>query len=95
MNPFLFILPLVGLVLGWTFRWLYARFQLSSSEQKAARIIQEAQRDAEVRKKELLLETKDQLIREKNHCLEQKPLQQTRLTLNPSRRPELCRPFQA
>ncbi len=66
MNPFLFILPLVGLVLGWTFRWLYARFQLSSSEQKAARIIQEAQRDAEVRKKELLLETKDQLIREKN-----------------------------
>jgi ribonuclease Y len=62
----LIILPLAGLILGWLIRWLYARFQLSSAEQKAARIIQEALRDAEVQKKEVLLETKDQLIREKN-----------------------------
>ena len=62
----LVILPLAGLILGWLIRWLYARFQLSSAEQKAARIIQEALRDAEVQKKEVLLETKDQLIREKN-----------------------------
>ena len=62
----LIILPLAGLILGWTIRWLYARFQLSSSEQKATRIIQEALRDAEVQKKEVLFETKDQLIREKN-----------------------------
>ena len=62
----LIILPLAGLILGWTIRWLYARFQLSSSEQKATRIIQEALRDADVQKKEVLLETKDQLIREKN-----------------------------
>jgi ribonuclease Y len=62
----LIVLPLAGLILGWTIRWLYARFQLSSSEQKAARIIQEALRDADVQKKEVLLETKDQLIREKN-----------------------------
>ena len=62
----LIVLPLAGLILGWTIRWLYARFQLSSSEQKATRIIQEALRDADVQKKEVLLETKDQLIREKN-----------------------------
>ena len=62
----LVILPLAGLILGWLIRWLYARFQLSSAEQKSARIIQEALRDAEVQKKEVLLETKDQLIREKN-----------------------------
>lgn len=62
----LIILPLTGLILGWTIRWLYARFQLSSSEQKATRIIKEALRDADVQKKEVLLETKDQLIREKN-----------------------------
>ncbi len=62
----LIILPLAGLILGWLIRWLYARFQLSSAEQKSARIIQEALRDAEVQKKEVLLETKDQLIREKN-----------------------------
>jgi ribonuclease Y len=62
----LIIFPLAGLLLGWTIRWLYARFQLSSSEQKATRIIKEALRDADVQKKEVLLETKDQLIREKN-----------------------------
>jgi len=63
--PFI-ILPLVGLILGWTIRWLYARFQLSSAEQRAVRVVQEAVREAEVKKKEVLLETKDQLLREKN-----------------------------
>jgi ribonuclease Y len=60
------ILSLAGLALGWTIRWLYARFQLSSSEQKAERIKQDAIKEAEARKKEALLETKDQLIQEKN-----------------------------
>lgn len=66
MVIFFIILPLVGLILGWTIRWLYARFQLSSAEQKAVRVVQEALREAEVKKKEVLLETKDQLLREKN-----------------------------
>ncbi len=60
------ILPLSGLILGWIIRWLYARFQLSSSEQRADRIIKEAIRDSEVQKKEVLLEAKDQLLREKD-----------------------------
>ncbi|MBN2533082.1 MAG: ribonuclease Y [Spirochaetales bacterium] len=60
------ICTLTGMFLGWIIRWLYARFQLTSSEQKAKRIIQEAQKEAETRKREVLLETKDQLIKEKN-----------------------------
>ena len=60
------ILPLVGLILGWTIRWVYARFQLSSVEQKAERLSQDAIREAEARKRELLLETKDQLLKERN-----------------------------
>jgi len=60
------LLPLAGLFLGWIMRWLYARFQLSSSEQKAERIKQDAVKEAEARKRELLLETKDQLIQERN-----------------------------
>jgi ribonuclease Y len=60
------VLPLVGIVLGWTIRWLYARFQLSALEQKAARIKQDAVREAEAQKKGILLEAKDQLIRERN-----------------------------
>ena len=60
------VLPLAGIILGWTIRWLYARFQLSALEQKAARIKQDAVREAEAQKKGILLEAKDQLIRERN-----------------------------
>jgi ribonuclease Y len=60
------LIPLIGLILGWIIRWLYARFQLSSSEQKADRVIQEAQKEAEAKKKEALLEAKDKIIRERN-----------------------------
>ncbi|QTQ12335.1 ribonuclease Y [Treponema parvum] len=67
MNIVLFIiLPAIGIVLGWTIRWLYARFQLSASEQKAERVKQDAIREAEAQKKEILLEAKDELIRERN-----------------------------
>ena len=59
------ILPLAGLTLGWTIRWLYARFQLSASEQRAERIKLDAIKEAEAKKKEILLEAKDTLIRER------------------------------
>ena len=58
------ILPAVGIILGWTIRWLYARFQLSSCEQRAVKIIQEATKAGEAKSKEFLLEAKEQLIRE-------------------------------
>ena len=61
-----FALPLTGLFLGWLIRWLYARFQLSSSEQRAERLKRDAVKDAEALKKELILETKDELLRERN-----------------------------
>ncbi len=60
------ILPLAGLILGWVIRWLYARFQLSSSEQRAERVVQDALREAETKKREALLEVKDKLIHERN-----------------------------
>ncbi|MDR2768088.1 MAG: ribonuclease Y [Treponema sp.] len=60
------ILPLAGLSLGWAIRWLYARFQLTSSEQRAERIRQDAIKEAEAKKKEILLEAKEQVIRERN-----------------------------
>ena len=66
-NVILFVvLPIAGIVLGWTIRWLYARFQLSASEQKAERVKQDAIREAEAQKKEILLNAKDELIRERN-----------------------------
>lgn len=65
-NALFVIIPLIGLILGWIIRWLYARFQLSSSEQKAERVIQEALKEAEAKKKEALLEAKEKIIRERN-----------------------------
>ncbi|MBQ8211001.1 MAG: ribonuclease Y [Treponema sp.] len=60
------VLPFVGIVLGWIIRWIYARFQLTASEQKAERVKQDAIREAEAKKKEILLNAKDELIRERN-----------------------------
>ena len=60
------VLPIAGIILGWIIRWLYARFQLSASEQKAERVKQDAIREAEAQKKEILLNAKDELIRERN-----------------------------
>ncbi len=62
----LIILPLAGLFLGWIIRWLYAKFQLSSTEQRAERLNHEAIKEAEAKKKELLLEGRDQLQNERN-----------------------------
>ncbi len=59
------LLPIVGIVLGWTIRWIYARFQLSASEQKAERVKQDAIKEAEALKKEFQLQAKEQLIQER------------------------------
>ncbi|MCL2065846.1 MAG: ribonuclease Y [Treponema sp.] len=63
---FWIILPLTGLSLGWIIRWLYARFQLTASEQFAERIKHDALKEAEAKKKEILLEAKEQVIRDRN-----------------------------
>jgi ribonuclease Y len=60
------VLPLAGLILGWMIRWLYARFRLSSAEREAERVLQDAIKEAEAKKKEILVEAKDQIIRERN-----------------------------
>jgi len=57
---------IAGLPFGWLIRWLYARFQLTASEQFAERIKTDAIKEAEAKKKELLLEAKEQIIRERN-----------------------------
>ncbi|MBP5157753.1 MAG: ribonuclease Y [Treponema sp.] len=59
------ILPIAGIVLGWTIRWIYARFQLSASEQKAERVKQDAIKEAEALKKEFQLQAKEQLIQDR------------------------------
>ncbi len=60
------ILPVVGLILGWFIRWIYAKFQLSATEQKAERVKQDAIKEAEAQKKEILLQAKEQLIQDRN-----------------------------
>ncbi len=55
---------LVSVILGWLFRWIYAKFKLTSIEQKAVRLSQEAIKEAETKSKELIIETKDRLLKE-------------------------------
>ncbi len=65
MNLILLIpLCLVCVILGWLLRWTYAKFKLTSIEQKTARLSQEAIKEAEAQSKELLIETRDQLLKE-------------------------------
>lgn len=66
MNSILIILLgcVVGIILGWLGRWLYAKFKLTSVEQRAIRLNEEAIKEAEAKSKELLLETRDQLLKE-------------------------------
>jgi len=64
-NVFLIILPLGGVVFGWLFRWIYARNQLTSSEQKALRLKETAVSEAESAKKEVLLGAQDKILDER------------------------------
>lgn len=60
------ILPIAGLIFGWAIRWLYTKFQLNSLEQKSDRLKRDAVKDAETLKRELVIESKDQLLQERN-----------------------------
>lgn len=62
----LVVLPLVGLTLGWLIRWLYARIQLTSLEQRADRLKRDAEKEADALKRERMLELKDELLQERN-----------------------------
>ena len=62
---YMMALPLVGIFLGWTIRWLYARYQLSSSEQKSLRLKQDAVKEAEQEKKSILLDAQNQIMKER------------------------------
>jgi len=59
-------LPLVGIVSGWSLRWLYGRFQLSVVEQRAERILYDAKRDADAKAKDIVLDAQKILLRERD-----------------------------
>src|SRR5208337_2625530 len=58
-------LPVAG-TLGYALRAYFGRIKLNSSEARSHRIIQDALKEAENKRKELLIEAKDQLLKEKN-----------------------------
>lgn len=55
---------IAGIAIGYLGRWIYAKFKLTSAEQKAKRLEEEAVRDAEAKAKEIVLETREKLQKE-------------------------------
>jgi len=53
----------LGVVVGYILRFIYAKFQASSVESRAKRIIESAEREAEAKKKEGMLEIRDEMHR--------------------------------
>ena len=53
---------LVGIVLGWLIRWLYGRFHLLSAENRAERLLLEAEQNASSAKKDIILQAKEGLL---------------------------------
>src|SRR4030042_153629 len=74
-------LPAAG-ILGYGIRAYLGRMKLSSAEAKSHRILQDALKDAENKRKELLIEAKDQLLKEKN--LLDKEMRERRLEIQAS-----------
>ena len=56
----------VAALSGYAMRAYLGKIKLNSSEAKSHRIVQDAVKDAENKRKELLIEAKDQLLKEKN-----------------------------
>ena len=65
MSVIISLLCLVaGIAIGFVCRWIYAKSKLTSAEQNAARISEEAVTKAEAQAKEIELETRDRLLQE-------------------------------
>ncbi len=58
-------LPVAG-ILGYALRAYFGKIKLNSAEARSHRIVQDALKEAENKRKELLIEAKDQLLKEKN-----------------------------
>lgn len=56
---------LIGIGVGFFLRWLWAQFDLKSAEKKVNQILEAAVREAETKKREMLLEAKDKLLEER------------------------------
>jgi ribonuclease Y len=57
----------LGLVIGYFLRRYIAKLKINSAEVTAENILKEAQKDAEAKKREAILETKDQLFKERSN----------------------------
>lgn len=62
---FFIILPLGGVILGWLIRWVYARNQLSSTEQQAKRLKETAVSDAANEAKVVLIKAQDKTLEDR------------------------------
>jgi ribonuclease Y len=58
----------IGIVSGYFLRRYLAKLKVASAKETAENILKEAQKEAEAKKREAFLETKDQLFKERSNC---------------------------
>ena len=63
---FIVIFILLGVIIGWLSRWIYAKFTLTSVEQRSRRLLVDADKEAVEKQKELLYDTREKLQKEKS-----------------------------
>ncbi|MBU0930108.1 MAG: DUF3552 domain-containing protein, partial [Nanoarchaeota archaeon] len=63
-----FLVPslIFGTALGYVLRLFVGKIKLTSAEANAKRILDDAKKEAESKKRELLLESKDQIFKERS-----------------------------
>ena len=61
---YIFLSCFAGIAIGYTGRWIWAKFKLSSIEQKAVRLDKEAVAEAESHAREIELEARDRILKE-------------------------------
>lgn len=74
----------LGFLLGFLVRYAYAKMKLTSIEQKAVRLVSESQKDAELKRNQILLEGREEIAKERTEL--DKEVRSTRSELQSTER---------
>ncbi len=81
---FIVAASLIGIALGWMIRWIYGKFLLTSAENRAERLILDAEQNADSARKDIILQAKEGLLQDRRK--QEQEIQEYRATVHNSER---------